>query len=134
MKTINNTKKIAIAFFSLFIIGFSQPSFSKTNTQDPIQFAIISNLSNSPIFELKVANNEVSGYLVSIKDGDGNLLYTEKLKGKSLIRKYRFDINTELTESFDVTFEVTNIKTNKTFVYKATSSRRIIEDIIIAKL
>lgn len=134
MKAINKTKTFALGLISLFILGFTQPSFSYSKTQDPIEFYVLPSVNNNPLFQFRATNTEVTEYLIKVKDGDGNMLYSESLKGKNLLRKYQFDITPEVSSPFDVTFEVTNLQTQKTFVYKASRKTREVQDIILAKL
>lgn len=134
MKAINKTKMITLGFMSFFIMGFSQPSWSYNKSKSPIEFNVLPGLS-SPSFQFKANNSEVNEYLVKVKDADGDVLYSEILKGKNLLRTYRIDMsNVDINDGFNVRFEVTNVKSKETFVYNATRKSRLVEDIIVAKL
>lgn len=133
MKAIN--KKIITIGFALFIIGFTNPSFSQNKSENPIEFRIIGNVDENPVFKLAANNTEEGEFLIKIKDANNNLLFSENLKGKNIWRKYRIDIfDEDLTSSFNVRFEVTNLKSNETFVYNAIRKSRVVDDIIVAKL
>jgi hypothetical protein len=135
MKAINKTKVITLGLMSFFIIGFSQPSWSYDTGKSPIEFAAIGNLNHSPLFEFKANNTEAAEYVIKVMDADGNLLYSEILKGKNVTRKYRIDMgDTDLNDGFRLRFEVTNVKAKETFVYNATRKSRVVEDIEVAKL
>ena len=135
MKAINKTKMITLGFMSLFIIGFSQPSWSYNKSKNPIEFYAIGSPNHSPSFQFRANSGEVTEYLVKVKDADGEVLYSEILKGKNLLRTYRIDMsNVDINEGFDVRFEVTNVKSKETFVYNATRKSRTVEDIVVAKL
>jgi hypothetical protein len=135
MKAINKTKAITLGFMSFFIIGLSQPSWSYDAGKSPIEFNAISTPEQSPLFEFKANNTETTEYLIKVMDVDGNLLYSEILKGKNLLRKYRIDMTgVDKADGFNLRFEVTNIKAKETFVYNATRKSRVVDDIVVAKL
>lgn len=135
MKAINKTKNIVTGLVALFTVGFTNPSFSQSKSESPIEIRVIGNINDSPLFQFTANNTEVSAYLIKVKDADGNLLYSESLKGKNVWRKYRIDITKEdLDDAFKVRFEVTNLKSHETFVYNATRNSRVVEDIVVAKL
>jgi len=136
MKTvIKKTRMITMGLISIFIMGFTQVALSNDAHQNPVELKAISNLNKQPVFELKVNNTEVGEFLIRVKDGNGDLLYSETLKGKNLFRKYQFDINEEeLYDAFHVRFEITSVKTHETFIYNVTRNNRVVEDITVAKL
>lgn len=135
MKTaIKKTKMITMGLISIFIMGTTQSSFAN-NGKDPVELKAISNLNKQPVFQLKMNNADAGQFVVRIKDGNGDVLYSETLKGKDVTRTYKFDINEEsLFDSFNVRFEITSVKTNETFIYNATSNNREVHEIIVAKL
>ncbi len=135
MKTaIKKTKMITMGLISIFIMGKAQSSFAN-NGKDPVELKAISNLNKQPVFQLKMNNADAGEFVVRVKDGNGDVLYSETLKGKNVTRTYKFDINEEsLFDSFNVQFEITSVKTHETSVYKITSNNREIQDIIVAKL
>lgn len=134
-KAIKKTSMITIVFITIFIMGFKNAAFSNDLHPNPIELKAIDNFNKQPVFELKVNNAEEEEYLIRVKDGYGDLLYSEKLKGKNLFRKYRIDVDLEeLKDFFNLRFEVTKIKTRETFSYDVTQKNRLVPEIIIAKL
>ena len=135
MKTaINKRKLIAMVLMSIFTTGFSQMAFSNGVPKTPIELKSIGKLSN-PLFELKMNNAETGEFLVRVKNGYGDLLYSGTLKGKNVSQRYQLDINEdELNDVFTVQFEITIVKTHETFIYNVTRNSRVIEDMIVAKL
>ena len=81
-------------------------------------------------------NTAESGeFVVRVKDGNGDVLYSEVLKGKNVNRQYKFDINEEAVfEAFHVRFEITSVKTHETFIYNITRNSREVQELIVAKL
>ncbi len=135
MKTaIKKTKMITMGLISFFIMGTTQSSLAN-NGKDPIELKAINNPNKKPVFQLKMNNADAGEFVVRVKDGNGDVLYSETLKGKNVTRTYKFDINEEaLLESFNVRFEITIIKSHETFIYNVTSTNREVREIIVAKL
>ncbi len=136
MKTaIKKTRMITMGLMSFFIMGSTEAALSNQAHQNPIELKAISNLNKQPVFELKVNNTEAGEYLVKVKDGNGDLLYSETLKGTNVSRKYQLDINEEeLYNTFNVRFEITSVKTHEKYIYNVTHSNHVMQDIIVAKL
>ncbi|HEY8689215.1 MAG TPA: hypothetical protein VIM07_08270 [Chitinophagaceae bacterium] len=135
MKTaIKKTKMITMGLFSIFIMGSAQTVFANTPHQDPIELKAISSLNKKPMFELKVNNAEAGEFLVTVKDGNGDILYSETLKGTNVSRKYQLDINEDLYNTFNVHFEIVSVKTHEKYIYNVTRSTREVQEIIVAKL
>ena len=135
MKAINKTKMITLGLASFFIMGSSQPLLANDKTKSHIEFNLVGRVNQSPQFQFKANNSEVGEYLVKVKDANGNILFSEILKGVNVWRNYRIDMSdADLTEGFNVRFEVTNLKTRENYIYNATRSTRLVEDIVVAKL
>jgi hypothetical protein len=135
MKAINKTKVITLALASFFIMGSSESVLAYDNGKSPIEFTLVGRVNQSPQFQFKANNTEVGEYQVKVKDADGNILFSEILKGVNVWRNYRIDLTeADLTDAFKVRFEVTNLKTKDSYIYNATRSSRVVEDIIVAKL
>lgn len=135
MKTaIKKTKMITMGLISFFIMGTTQSSLAN-NGKDPVELKAINNPNKKPVFQLKMSYADAGEFVVRVKDGNGDVLYSETLKGKNVTRTYKFDINEEaLLESFNVRFEITIIKSHETFIYNVTSTNREVREIIVAKL
>jgi hypothetical protein len=131
---IKQTKMITMGLFSIFIMGSTQTVFANPIPQDPMELKAISNLNKKPMFELKVNNAEAGEFLVKVKDGNGDVLYSETLKGTNVSRRYQLDINEEAYNTFNVRFEITSVKSHEKYVYNVTPSTHEVQDIIVAKL
>lgn len=135
MKAINKTRAVVIALLGIFILGFTPPALCKDEYPTPVQLTATGNPNRQPLFELKVNNAETAEYLVMVKDENGELLFSEKLKGKNISRKYQLDTNLEeFNAVFNVRFEITMLNTRETFIYNVTRKSRVVQDIVVAKL
>jgi len=135
-QTINVTKMITMGLFTLCTMGLTNATFAGTKTGDPAELKFIGKIKNQPVFQLSLNNNAADEYYINIKDADYNVLYSEKIKGENLSRKYQLDIDaSELNDpEFGVRVEVTSVKTHKTEVYKISSKTSVTENIVVAKL
>lgn len=137
MKTaIKTTKMITMGLFTFCAMGLTNATFAGTTTGTPAELKFIGKVENRPVFELSLNNVESDEYIINIKDADYNTLYSEKVKGANLSRKYQLDINESDLSSygFGVRVEVTSVKTHKTEVYKISSQTKTTSDIIVAQL
>lgn len=140
-KAIIKTRTIITALITFFILGFTQVAQSEEKVtpvetdQTSVDFKFVAKLNKGPLFQLNMNNAEPGEFILKVRDADGNLLYTETLKGVNISRKYQLAVESEeMYEAFNVKFEITNIKTNKTLIFNATNRNRVVSDIIIAKL
>lgn len=135
--------KTAIKAISLFLfmqvfltVSFAQyASFTGHNepTTTPIRF--VGNLPSGPVFEMSLANEKTESYLVVITNREGNVLYSQKMKGENLKRKYNFALeNNQLPSDFFVNFEITNLETKKTKRYDVSNEQTVQADFKIARL
>jgi hypothetical protein len=135
-QTIKTTKMITMGLFTLCTMGLTNATFADTKTDNPAELKFIGKIKNQPVFQLSLNNNSSDEYYINIKDADYNVLYSEKIKGENLSRKYQLDIDeSELNApGFGVRVEVTSVKTHKTQVYKISSQTSVTENIVVAKL
>jgi hypothetical protein len=133
MKT---TRMITLGLFTLCTMGLSQATFAGSKTDNPVELKFIGKFKNRPVFQLNLNNNETEQYFINIKDEYNTVLYSEKIKGENISRKYQLDIDdADLNSStFGVRVEVTSAKTHKTQVYKISSHKSVTENIVVAKL
>ena len=126
-----NYKKIAIAFATVLTLGLSSTAFAAN--ENPAELKFVGKEQNLPLFQLNLNNSDNISYVVTVKDAEGNVLFTEKLNGENISRTYK--LNTEDAEMIGgTTFEVTNGKTKNTSIYKIRNNVKIVTDVEVAKL
>jgi hypothetical protein len=138
MKTaIKTTKIITIGLFTFCVLVLTNATFAGTKSGGtPAELKFIGKVQNRPVFQLSLNNDESDEYFINIKDADYNTLYSEKVKGANLSRRYQLDIDEADLSSygFGVRVEVTSAKTHKTEVYKISSQTKTTSNIIVAQL
>ena len=139
-RAISKTRTITAVLISIFMLGFTPVTRSeeKNETVEKNQSAnlkFMGKLTNGPLFQLSMNNTEAEEFVIRIKDAEGYVLYSERLKGVNISRNYQLTIDRdELYETFNVQFEIFSLKTKQTFTYNASNKSRTVSDIIIAKL
>ena len=130
----NNLNRAARIFLVVFLLSFTTVSFGQT--EDKTNYAtlqFIGKVDQLPIFRLVILNEKEGSFLLKVKQGNGDVIFSEKLKGNSIAKLYKLDTeNAELINA--TTFEVTNAATNKTTVYKLNNYLKTVEEVFITKL
>jgi len=133
-KTISKTRTITAALMLLSMMGITQPAFSNEKNDNPVELKFMGKQNYGPLFQLSMNNAEEGEFLIKVRDAGGNLMYSEKLKGKNVTRKYQVAIDPELYEEFNVRFEITTVSTRETLIYDVVNNRRAVDNITVAKL
>lgn len=135
-QSIKTSKVVAISLFTFCTMAFAHPTFAHIKIDNPVELKFIGKIKDQPVFQLNLNYKETEVYYINIKDENYNVLYSEKIKGANLSRKYRLDIDPSELNSvgFIVRVEVTSAKTHKSEVYKMSSHTSVTTDIVVAKL
>ncbi len=132
----NKTKMITMGLFTLCTMGLSHATFAGEKTGNPIGVTYIGKIKNQPVFQLSLNNGQAAEYFISIKDENRDVIFSEKIKGINLTRKYQLAVDEEDLTSprFGISIEVTSSETHKTQVYKISANTHVVENIVVAKL
>jgi len=120
----------------MMIIGtvLTSSVYANTKTDLPgLEIKYLGKQENNPVFEIVFNNKETDKYLITIRDESGNILFSEKLSGKNITRKYRIDTEVEIGEG-GLRFEIRPYSTKKTQVYVAGMSETVSRDMAINRL
>ena len=131
-RVMKNNKMMALALVAMMVMGTTTAALANGGSDDPIELKFLGNYKSQPIFQLNLHNADAAEFTITVKDNNDVVLYSEKLKGAEISRKYR--LNTDEIELSGVTFEVTNRKTNKTVTYTVNNSTRMVTEIEVAKM
>ncbi|MFT3903115.1 MAG: hypothetical protein QM727_08070 [Niabella sp.] len=94
--------------------------------------AYIGNLNELPVYQLSLNNAEKASYVVSIKDEDGSVIYTEKISGANIVRNYQFE--DAPTGVYSLTFEVSNLNDKTKNVYKIDKTKKVIDEVAVKEV
>lgn len=104
------------ALIALFVFGFSTTLLAgknpgkKTGDESNIQLRFIGSIKDQPVFQLNLANKDAEEYFITITDLDGTVLYSDKVKGTNIVKK--FAINTSEVGDNTLRFEIRNKSSN----------------------
>lgn len=132
-KIFNNSRLIAIAFFTVFTAAAVPAALANDSKDLPVELKFIGSINNQSIFQLKISGNSPQDdYALIIRDEIGNLIYRENIKAGSFSKKFLFD--TEELGDDTLLFEVVCRKTNRSVVYKINRQYHFREEILVSEL
>lgn len=84
------------------------------------------------VFQIDLQNIAANNQFVSIKDEEGNILYTERVRDNKFSRKFAFDQEEFGGQKLSFIIHDANNKTSQAF--QVARSMRMVEDVVITKL
>ncbi len=92
-KVMSKNKAIIIAVMAFFSTSFSTPLSAMDKKSDPpvIELKYPGFLDKNPVFEIILNNVKADNYYITIRGESGTTLYSEKISGKNISRKYSID-------------------------------------------
>ena len=134
-KVMSKNKTIIVALMAIISTTFSNPLSAMDRKSDPpaVEVRYLGFVHKNPVFEITTNNVEADNFFITIRDEAGTVLFSEKLSGKKLSRKYRIDTEEEITEG-GLRFEVRSVKSKKTEVYIAGISENITREMAVTKI
>lgn len=135
MKKVMNIKTaINIAMAAVFSTAFINPVIAMDKKPDPgVEIKYLGFRERNPVFEINISKPETENFVITIRDVSGTVLFSEKLSGKSISRKYRIDTEEEI-EKGGLRFEVKSVSNNKTEVYIAGVDENIKREMAVNKI
>ena len=139
-QTISTTRRTVKAFilrfgFASLLLGnlLSVRAQEKTKPVDPpLYIKHLGSLQNDPVFQVDFANENTGTYILSIKEDDGSVLYSEKVKAKQYTKKFRW-ISPDANDS-KLIFSLYNEQTKQTTSFEMNTSLRTIQDVVVTRL
>src|SRR6188508_1089506 len=134
-KVMNKNKTIIIALMAIISTSFSSPVSAMDKKKDPpgVEIKYLGFLDKNPVFEIIFNNVQVDNYFITIRDEASTTLYSEKISGKSISRRYRIDTE-EIIPEGGLRFEIRVGSTNKTEVYVAGTTESITREMAVNKI
>jgi hypothetical protein len=96
------------------------------------QLKYIGSVEHQPLFQLDLNGAKEEYYSISIKDQQGEILYNEKVKAKTLTRTFRLDTD-DLGDAV-LRVEVRSYNSSKPEVFTINRKTRFIEENSVSKL
>lgn len=136
MKKQNFSTLVKRSIFSLGFAGFLFVGVASAATQDSVQSSdpVISyagNMDGQPVFKVNFENENGSPYFLTIRDDQGQILYSAKIKDKQFSKTFRFESD---RENAKLTFVLTGNKETQTKEFKVNTSTRVLNDVMVTSL
>jgi hypothetical protein len=97
-----------------------------------LDFRYIGNKENQPVFMLNLVNAEEDEYTISFRDKNGNVLYSERLKGSNITK--RFLLNVDEIGSGELNVEIKSKKNNQVQLYKIGTTQSVVTETVVNKI
>ncbi|WP_127132757.1 hypothetical protein [Pseudoflavitalea rhizosphaerae] len=131
----NNAVKTFLSFVTVLVlstVAYANGGKDPKNNTNNIEVKHIGNYENQPIFQLSLTSEEADEFIITLRDSDGNVLYSDKEKGTSITRK--FLLTTQEIGDNIVTIEVKSKKSPKAEVYTINRKQNLIEEMFVTKI
>lgn len=134
-KVMSKNKAIIVGLMAIISTSFGNPVSAMDKKSDPpgVEIRYLGFVNKNPVFEITTNNAETDNFFITIRDEAGTVLFSEKLSGKSLSRKYRIDTEEEIGKG-GLRFEVRSVNSKKTAVYIAGISENITKEMAVTKI
>jgi hypothetical protein len=134
-KVMSKNKAIIFGLMAIISTSFINPVSAMDKKSDPpaVEIKYLGFVNKNPVFEIITNNVKADNFFITIRDEAGTVLFSEKLSGKKLSRKYRIDTEEEITEG-GLRFEVRSVSSKKTEVYVAGISENITREMAVTQI
>ena len=136
-RVMKNYSTMAIALIVAFtlnsVAALANDEVKKNDKNIPgLEFRYIGNKENQPVFLLSLANAEEDEYTISFRDKNGNVLYSDRLKGANITK--RFLLNTDEIGTNELSVEIRSKKNNQVQLYKIGTSQSLVTETVVNKI
>ena len=134
-KVMSKNKAIIVALMAIISTSFSNPVSGMDKKSDPpgVEIRYLGFVNKNPVFEITTGNAQADNFFITIRDEAGTVLYSEKLSGKKLSRRYRIDTEEEIADG-GLRFEVRSVKSKKTDVYIVGVNENITREMAVTRI
>ena len=134
-KVMNKNKAIIIAVMAFISTSFGNPLSAMDKKSDPpvVEIKYLGFKEKNPVFEIIINNIQADDYYITVRGESGTALYSEKVSGKNISRKYRIDTE-EIIPDGGLRFEIRAGSSNKTEVYVAGTTESITREMAVNKI
>lgn len=135
MKSIMRNYGIMAIALVAFTLAFSTTTLAnneKEKVASAIELKFIGHYENQPVFQLNLNNKEADEFTITFRDEYGNVLYSGKVKGSNISKKFMLNIE-EIGDNV-LSVEVKAKKNNQAEVYQINRNRSYVEETVVSKI
>jgi hypothetical protein len=127
-------KTVVILSLTLGIISFASFKSGATDTTRvvPVEIKYVGDRYSLPVFQINLNNDLDEKVYLTLMDDEGNVLYTDVVKGEKYQRHIQFDGHE--WDNLQITLVVSGKKLNQKQAFTINKTRRTVQDILVAKL
>jgi hypothetical protein len=123
---------MAVIALTLAFSNTTLANGEKNPKSSSIELKFIGEYESQPVFQLNLNNVEEDEFSITFRDEFGNVLYTGKVKGSNISKK--FMLNTEEIGDHVLVVEVRAKKSDKAEVYQINRNRSYVEETVVNKV
>ena len=136
-RVMKNYSTMAIALIVALTLNsvtvLANDEVKNTNKNIPgVEFRYIGTKENQPVFMLNLVNAAEEEFIISFRDKNGNVLYSDRLKGANISK--RFVLNTDEIGSSELSVEIRSKKTNQVQLYKIGTTQSVVTETVVNKI
>ncbi|HVG40928.1 MAG TPA: hypothetical protein VM888_04890 [Chitinophagaceae bacterium] len=130
-KIISNRVLVVAAVGLLTVNSLNAQAVDSTKTI-PVEIKYVGNQYNRPVFQISLDNKVDEKVYVTLTDAEGNILYTDIMKGKKYEKKIQFEGPD--WDDLQVTLVLNSKNQRQVQTFQINKSRKTVEDVLVAKL
>jgi biopolymer transport protein ExbD len=118
-----------VLMFGMASAASAQDSLAVT-TPNPVKY--IGSLDGQPVFKVELSNENGKPQFLTIKDDQGVVLYSEKIKSKQFSKSFKFENSDR--DNVKLTFILEGDKGVQSQEFKVNTNTRVYNDVVVTTL
>jgi hypothetical protein len=126
---------LSLSFASLVLIGLANTASARTTDTTPTPapaVKYVGSLDGQPLFKVELNNENTKFQYLTIKDDQGVVLFSEKIKGKEFSKTFRFESLDR--DNVKLSFIVETDKGTQSQEFKVNTNTRVLNDVVVTTL
>jgi hypothetical protein len=124
---------LSLGFTSLVLIGLATTASARTTDTTPAPAVkYLGSLDGQPVFRVELNNENAKFQYLTIKDDQGVVLFSEKIRGKQFSKSFRFESLDR--DNVKLSFIVETDKGVQSQEFKVNTNTRILNDVVVTTL
>lgn len=131
--TINTLVKVLFfsAVLALVTLGTALTANAQEKGRENVEIRYVGAVGSKPIFLVEFDNADEDEVFVTLRDADGNILYSEKNSSKRFSKRFQLD---RADEDMQLTLSLFSKKGRLTQQFQISRNTRIVEDVTVTKM
>jgi hypothetical protein len=125
----------AVAGMMILSTGAAHANNEKPSTEKsviPVEVKYVGSLNEQPVLEVSLDNAAGEEFKVTLRDENGELLYSGSFNNKKIVKRFQFDNGSP--NPMRILLTVSTKKLSQTETFEISKNRQVIEDVVIEKL